>query len=617
MLTSFAVIASRPAIVGHAIPVFHTRIHKRRSGSAKYTAKILTSALVDPLVDMEVALGAKQELNNTSTCTDLIVSVNDLTGLSDAARKTFQIFEPWSRAEFTVENDLLKDIIGFIKAQSQAYCRALSSSVGTSRNCVMLADGAVDLCRSISEGTDATEVSATIDLLIETTKLGVEQAEDVVQKFRTLRQGIFQLTGRIPYAVEQVVFEHQVCEVSKHRYQRAAKGTGYVHRALAGFTETVAPIIAPIMSAAIPGLGIILPVVLPLATLAARKADERLRFMIQSREKQQIACEDAIKRLQDVSNDMGKVAEHVGKFAVWWQDMEYTFRNLQTQIHSTASGMAACDPVLLSMLESRFSEISRNNRNYIADITRLEDFYPKLGEHDGFHQRISTVQPKDDFPFLLQAITKSTHQYHIAYHRLDIMARDAKPKHRLSLDRNIDVIRECLKAECEALHDVLRCISESQQSHDSRNSIDETSRIIRQKLFALADKSENTKATFEERRRDVASKLPSPRQIRRSQHEYTHLSNIMNNLVAPAETNPPLISLEGAIKEQHASIQDFVRFFNTYFSSVTISAIASTGGTQAIELWDFDRGHVTEVMDKVLVSADSLGGRELVIYAHA
>ncbi|KDQ22120.1 hypothetical protein PLEOSDRAFT_171596 [Pleurotus ostreatus PC15] len=629
----------------HVIPVFHTRIHKRRSGSAKYTAKILTSTLVDPLVDMEVALGAKQGLNNTSTCTDLIVSANDLTGLSDAARKTFQIFEPWSRAEFTfvifteyflspgsesssidsVENDLLKDIIGFIKAQSQAYCRALSSSVGTSRNCVMLADGAVDLCRSISEGTDATEVSATIDLLIETTKLGVEQAEDVVQKFRTLRQGIFQLTGRIPYAVEQVVFEHQVCEVSKHRYQRAAKGTGYVHRALAGFTETVAPIIAPIMSAAIPGLGIILPVVLPLATLATRKADERLRFMIQSREKQQIACEDAIKRLQDVSNDMGKVAEHVGKFAVWWQDMEYTFRNLQTQIHSTASGMAACDPVLLSMLESRFSEISRNNRNYIADITRLEDFYPKLGEHDGFHQRISNsnryccsaVQPKDDFPFLLQAITKSTHQYHIAYHRLDIMARDAKPKHRLSLDRNLDVIRECLKAECEALHDVLRCISESQQSHDSRNSIDETSRIIRQKLFALAGKSENTKATFEERRRDVASKLPSPRQIRRSQHEYTHLSKIMNNLVAPAETNPPLISLEGAIKEQHASIQDFVRFFNTYFSSVTISAIASTGGTQAIELWDFDRGHVTEVMDKVLVSADSLGGRELVIYAHA
>ncbi|KAG9218396.1 hypothetical protein CCMSSC00406_0008003 [Pleurotus cornucopiae] len=166
---------------------------------------------------------------------------------------------------------------------------------------------------------------------------------------------------------------------------------------------------------------------------------------------------------------------------------------------------------------------------------------------------------------------------------------------------------------------MLRCISESQQSRDVRDttSIDETSRVIRQKLSALADKSENTKATFEERKRDLASKLPSPRQIRRSQHEYTHLSNIMNNLVAPAETNPPLISLEGAIKEQHASIQDFVRFFNHYFSSITISAIASTGGTQASELWDFDRGHVTEVMDKVMVSADSLGGRELVLYAHA
>ncbi|KAF9487594.1 hypothetical protein BDN71DRAFT_617881 [Pleurotus eryngii] len=592
----------------HGIPVFHTRIHKRGSEA---------SALADPLVDMEVALAGNQESSNASTCTDLIVSVNNLTGLSDAARKTFQIFEPWSRAEFTVENDLLKDIVGFIKTQSQSYCRALSSSVGTSRNCVMLADGAVDLCRGISEGRNTTEVSANIDLLIETTKLGAEQAEGVVQKFRTLRQGIFQLTGRIPYAVEQVVFEHQVCEVSKRRYQRAAKHTGRIHRALVGLTETVAPIVAPIMSAAIPGLGIVLPVVLPLATLAAGKADERLRFMMQSREKQQIACEDAIKRLQDVSNDMGKVAEHVGQFTVWWQDMEYTFRNLQTQIHSTASGAAACDPILLSMVRSRFSEISKNNRNYISDITRLEDFYPKLGEHDGFHQRVSTVQPKDDFPFLIQAFAKSTHQYHNAYHRLNIMARDAKPKYRLSLDQNIDDIRGCLKAECEALHDVLRPISQSQQPHDIRStSVDETSRIIRQKLFALFDKSENTNATLEECRRDLASKLPSPRHIRRSQHEYAHLSNIMNSLVAPAESNPPLVALEGAIKEQHANIQEFVQFFNHYFSSITISAVASTGDAQASsKLWDFDRGHITEVMDKVLVSADSLGGRELVLYA--
>ncbi len=37
------------------------------------------------------------------------------------------------------------------------------------------------------------------------------------------------------------------------------------------------------MSAAIPGLGIVLPVVLPLATLAAGKADERIRFMLQSK----------------------------------------------------------------------------------------------------------------------------------------------------------------------------------------------------------------------------------------------------------------------------------------------------------------------------------------------
>lgn len=95
--------------------------------------------------------------------------------------------------QLSVENDLLKDIVGFIKTQSQAYCRALSSSVGTSRNCVMLADGAVDLCRAISEGTSATEVSASIDLLLEITKSGAEQTEDVVRKFRTVRQGIFQV----------------------------------------------------------------------------------------------------------------------------------------------------------------------------------------------------------------------------------------------------------------------------------------------------------------------------------------------------------------------------------------------------------------------------------------
>lgn len=71
--------------------------------------------------------------------------------------------------------------------------------------------------------------------------------------------------------------------MSKRRYQRAAKHTGRIHRALAGITETVAPIVAPIMSAAIPGLGIVLPVVLPLATLAAGKADEHLRLMMQSK----------------------------------------------------------------------------------------------------------------------------------------------------------------------------------------------------------------------------------------------------------------------------------------------------------------------------------------------
>lgn len=62
----------------------------------------------------------------------------------------------------------------------------------------MLADGAVELCRSISEGASATEVSASIDLLLEITKSGAEQAEDVVQKFRTLRQGIFQVNSMLP-----------------------------------------------------------------------------------------------------------------------------------------------------------------------------------------------------------------------------------------------------------------------------------------------------------------------------------------------------------------------------------------------------------------------------------
>ncbi|KAJ8517658.1 hypothetical protein ONZ45_g5174 [Pleurotus djamor] len=528
-----------------------------------------------------------------------VAAVNDLTELAAAARQTFQIFEPWSQAESTVDNELLKDIILFIRSQSTAYCRALNMSLDTSRNCIILSDAATSLCFGIQDRLDDKQLAASVDMILNIAKEGATQSEEVVKRFRNVRQGLFQLTSRIPHAVEQIAFEQRVIEKSKKRHSRAHKHVKRVHRAFAGITDNIIPVVAPLVSAAIPGLGIVLPMAFPLATLAAKKATDTLGQMVETRDKQQLACSDAIKRLEAISNDLGQVIDHVGKFTLWWQDIEFTFKDLKERLQSPV----ALDPMYLRLTRERFAETGRKNRTYISDITRLEDFFPKLVEYDGFHKRVTTSLQQassGDLAHLLHTSAKTTHRYCTAYHRLQISAGEAKSKHRPDLDNSIEAIRRTLHAECETLHGLLRYILHASQSTFDNKEAQE----VRRMLDVLLENAQDTQSTFE------------GCFGHRHRKDFAQLSHIMHGLVANTENINPIDSLDHSIREQMTTIQELIRYFNHTFSAITYSAIISVEEGVEVEPWKLDRAAVTEVMDKVSVSADSLAKPQMALVVY-
>ncbi|KAF4582357.1 hypothetical protein EYR38_002475 [Pleurotus pulmonarius] len=436
-----------------------------------------------------------------------LVQIN-FEGLVTDVLKVFQLFEPWSQVEFTVDDESMKVVVEFIKTQSQAFRCALSQTIQTSNNYLELSGGALDLCHG---RLAAAEDSSILDFLIDKSNAGVIQAEDVVKRFGTLRQGISDLTSLIPYVAMRVEFEISRREKSKQRYgvllQYARSAKESIH-----FVEgKVVPIVNPFINAAIPGLGIVLPLSLSVSTLVVDAVAQLARSKIQKREREILAWKDAIRRLQNISSLIDSVIGHLNEFSEWWKTIGSVFLDLKQPTSAATSSDASPSWDLALVLED-FITTSQLHRCYISKITCLEDFFPAIASRAEYISPIISGIPfprfglegisfqlKNYFPCLLQSIAKSREQYSATHRSLRNTALDAE---------DLRLLSQSFKEECGILDNALASMTFSKHlghipSTDIPSVSEDAYRKFHRNLCTLAGACTITRASFDKYKRDL------------------------------------------------------------------------------------------------------------------
>ena len=87
----------------------------------------------------------------------------------------------------------MTEVIVHIQHHTTVYIEAIDMSIKTSEDGVSLAEDASDLCRFLSQDKPSEVLVAFIDGMIKLAENAHQNAQSTVNKFRSARQGLFQV----------------------------------------------------------------------------------------------------------------------------------------------------------------------------------------------------------------------------------------------------------------------------------------------------------------------------------------------------------------------------------------------------------------------------------------
>ncbi|TFK42196.1 hypothetical protein BDQ12DRAFT_710469 [Crucibulum laeve] len=380
----------------------------------------------------------------------------DLDKLLISARNAFQILEPWFQAK-PLDSERVgveaQEIISGIQLHGRAFFNAIDLSITTSKRGVIFATDAEWFFQFIRRGIEDSEsakhnVLKFVDDLRSIAVTAEQSAKKMLDEFRSVRRGIFELTKNIPVVMEHVLIKLNAADSSRRRRQRGAD-TAHMMARLAHELGTVfsAQAMAPI-----PILGIIIPIALPLFEFIAGKVREGQLQKIRDRDQQIISYHGVCTQLERAYTEMETLLQHVSSFANWWTDMDTQLLSIKQRIDE--HGSSALNPRELTHLQSHWQTVAKRYNDYILEISKLRDFYPM--DHDEMVEE--QAFPCITFTERVCTLTDAIDTARASLPVIDSARSIIKIKYCEELNRKMGIITENLKNELLTLLHMLQIV---------------------------------------------------------------------------------------------------------------------------------------------------------------
>ncbi|CAG7848398.1 SubName: Full=Uncharacterized protein {ECO:0000313/EMBL:CCA73656.1} [Serendipita indica DSM 11827] len=271
---------------------------------------------------------------------------NTTQAVTKATHESFQLIEPWTYARSG--HPEVQEILGKVRNEVKRYYNAVNGSLQTAQSGYSFAKDAEALCDFLMEpkGTySAHEIREFIDDMRVIARKAHADANATAAMFRKNRQNFYMITKNIPTTLTRIdqEMEYQNRLISKRRDRIELYKT--LELSFGAMSATMATGIA-IAGAAFPPALLVLPILLPLATLAAglvgRHYELRREGMphliqrlcvnngISDSETQVQTCVDAMDQLGRMTSDLEKLGSHIDKMADWWLGVDGILEDIRS-----------------------------------------------------------------------------------------------------------------------------------------------------------------------------------------------------------------------------------------------------------------------------------------------
>ncbi|KAF8174349.1 hypothetical protein K438DRAFT_1939957 [Mycena galopus ATCC 62051] len=285
--------------------------------------------------------------------------------LFKSAVEAFRLLEPWCLATCVDSHPIIRLILGRLKMQAHRYFDAINNSLRCSDQGKVFVIHAIQLCEALKEKKfKNTEILKFIGRM-------QKEASRAQKDARTTRTQFVAVTGqmgkereRIPELKERVERDQQNVRRAMRRWRFSEKCATWIIDHCTFDSDGVKSIIAWIgaLSSAVPHVGFILPIAIPVAVLTTKFAAEAVKLLsehaIANRQTQVVRCQDAPCILEVIAKELELVIQSVDKFATWWETTDDNLKNIKKQIE----------------LKGNIDDIVAQIEQHL--IRKLQDFYP-------------------------------------------------------------------------------------------------------------------------------------------------------------------------------------------------------------------------------------------------
>ncbi|KIM75572.1 hypothetical protein PILCRDRAFT_827125 [Piloderma croceum F 1598] len=576
-----------------------------------------------------------------------IIPAASIDCLVTAAQQTFQLVEPWYQAKPASEHAVVMDIIVRIRDHTVVYFDAIDMSIRNSMEGVAFAEDALALCDFLSQSRPLDLVHF-IDDMIEIAGKAHMSAQDTVDKFRSARQGLVQVTSTMSQCIDTLQKEILYAGKSKRKYDRIAR----VAEEAANLAMQAGPL-SGLIGSGVPILGIILPIVLPLVALAAKSGQKRCQYKSEARATQELSGQEALSQLHGVNTALNGLLEHVTAFASWWSNIVGRLVTLKNNV--TQPGFLRLETGRVTLIKERWVVVGNQYRGYAREISKLQDFYPEMLRREIItttinflpsEQAAGTAEGVPSSSQINLALTISSLAEHvkscqISYCNLQDASVNIKPKYAARFREGLDNIRVHIIASWRDLgsylHDVLSVGDEIRLCSldvDSKSLKDfhQVAWIIA-KVMNMAQKLSDANSTSQEtvnrHKASITKLLLSDSSSRRgkvgslvtghfrstSQPAFDDKSDSRSQSSGPNRKSDcrrdaeSLTSLEQSLREIGSRLDDMVKFWgnrHAVFHSF-VYAMDQCATNQPIEhSWVADRESIVSSITSTIMSCDTL-----------
>ncbi|KAJ7875667.1 hypothetical protein B0H13DRAFT_2549567, partial [Mycena leptocephala] len=297
--------------------------------------------------------------------------------LVDSAVNAFVLLEPWCLAESRKgTHRIIRGMMAHLKKQAHRYFEAIDMSIGCSDQGIVFSEHAIDLCRALEAKMSAAEILKFITRMETEVSRAQKDVEKTRARFSDVRGELVKESERIPRRKGVVERDEQAAQRAVGTWGIPERWATWIieHSVLDDGAKTAIAAIGAVLSA-LPHVGIILPIAIPAAIIAARITAEGVKvvadFAIDNRKKHIVNCRDALLGLEDIEEKIALVIKSVNNFATWWQKMSCDLQDIKAQVISKGDIHE-----IVAQIRHQLVCLGGPFRAYSSQVRKLQDFYP-------------------------------------------------------------------------------------------------------------------------------------------------------------------------------------------------------------------------------------------------